>query len=55
MGAVLVHYFQVESEIGKLIIAEGEKPEDSEKNPRGKDENEQQTEPTCDAKSSNRT
>ena len=38
-----------------LIFVEGGKPENPEKNPRSRDENQQQTQPTCDAGSGNRT
>ena len=38
-----------------LIFEEGGKPENSEKNPRSKDKNQQQTQPTYDAGSGNRT
>ena len=38
-----------------LIFAEGGKPENPEKNPRSEDENQQQTQPTYDAGSGNRT
>ena len=38
-----------------LIFEEGGKPENSEKKPRSKDENQQQTQPTYDAGSGNRT
>ena len=38
-----------------LIFVEGGKPENPEKNPRSRDENQQQTQPTCDAGSRNRT
>ena len=38
-----------------LIFVEGGKPENPEKNTRGKDENQQQTQPTYDAGSANRT
>ena len=38
-----------------LIFVEGEKPENPEKNPRSKDENKLQTQPTCDAGSGTRT
>ena len=38
-----------------LIFVEGGKPENPEKNPRSKDENEQQTQPTYDTGSGNRT
>ena len=34
---------------------EGGKPENPEKNPRSRDENQPQTQPTCDAGSGNRT
>ena len=32
-----------------LVFVEGGKPENFEKNPRRRDENQQQTQPTCDA------
>ena len=38
-----------------LIFVEGGKPENLEKNPQSRDENQQQTQPTCDAGSGNRT
>ena len=38
-----------------LIFVEGGKPENPEINPQSKDENQQQTQPTCDAGSGNRT
>ena len=38
-----------------LIFGEGGKPENPEKNPRSKDENQQQTQPTYDAGSGNRS
>ena len=38
-----------------LVFMEGGKPENLEKNPRSKDENQQQTQPTYDAGSRNRT
>ena len=38
-----------------LIFEEGGKPENPEKNPRSKGENQQQTQPTYDAGSGNRT
>ena len=38
-----------------LVFVEGGKPENPEKNPRSKDENQQQTQPTYDARSGNRT
>ena len=38
-----------------LIFVEGGKLENPEKNPRSKDENQQQTQPTCDARPGNRT
>ena len=38
-----------------LVFEEGRKPENPEKNSRSKDENQQQTQPTYDAGSENRT
>ena len=38
-----------------LIFVEGGKPENPEKNPRSEDENQQETQPTCDTGSRNRT
>ena len=38
-----------------LIFMEGGKPENPEKNPRSRDKNQQQTQPTCDAGSGNQT
>ena len=38
-----------------LVFVEGGKPENTEKNPRSKDENQQQIRPTYDAGSGNRT
>ena len=38
-----------------LVFVEGGKPENPEKNPRGKEENQQQTQPTYDAETGNRT
>ena len=38
-----------------LVFVEGGKPENLEKNPRSKDENQQQTQPTYDAEPGNRT
>ena len=38
-----------------LVFVEGGKPENPEKNPRSRDENQQQTQPTCDAGSGYRT
>ena len=38
-----------------LVFVEGGKPEYSEKNPRNRDENQQQTQPTYDAETGNRT
>ena len=46
MGWLLLHCFQVELE---------GKPEYPEKNPRSRDENQQQTQPTYDAETGNRT
>ena len=52
---LFVHCFQIELEFGVLVFVVGGKPENPEKNPRSKDENQQQTQPTCDARSGNRT
>ena len=41
--AVLVHCFQFKLEFGKMVFVEGREPEDPEKNPQSKDENQQQT------------
>ena len=41
--------------LGMLVFVEGGKPEKAEKNPRSRDENQQQTQPTFDAVSGNRT
>ena len=38
-----------------LVFMEGGKPENLEKNPRSKDENQQQTQPTYDTGTGNRT
>ena len=38
-----------------LVFMEGGKLENSEKNPQGKDENQQQTQPTPDTRTGNRT
>ena len=42
-------------EFGVLVFVEGGKLENPEKNPRRRDENQQQTQPTCDAGSGNQT
>ena len=46
---LFIHCFQIELELEVLIFEEGGKPENPEKNPRSKDENQQQTQPTYDA------
>lgn len=46
--ALLVHCFQVETEIGILVSVEGGKPE-------SKDKYQRQTQPTWDARARNRT
>ena len=38
-----------------LVFVEGGKPEYPEKNPWSKDENQKQTQPTCDAETGNQT
>ena len=52
---LFIHCFRIELEFGMLIFVEGGKPENPEKNPRSRDEDQQQTQPTCDAGSGNRT
>ena len=42
-------HFQIELEFGVLVLVEWGKPENPEKNPRSRDENQQQTQPTYDA------
>ena len=44
---LFVHCFQIELEFGVLVFVEGGKPENPEKNPRSRNENQQQTQPTC--------
>ena len=43
------------SNLEMLVFVEGGKPENPEKNPRSKDENQQQTQPTYDTGTENRT
>ena len=45
----------VELEFGVLVFVKGGKSDYLEKNPRHRDKNQQQTQPTCDAGSGNRT
>ena len=52
---LFIHCFQIELEFGVLVFVEGGKPENPEKNPRSRDENQQQTQSTCDAGFGNRT
>ena len=53
---LFVHCFQVELELGNVGFVEGGKPEYPEKNPRSRNENQQQTQPTYyDAETGNRT
>ena len=40
---------RVELEFGVLVFVEGGKPEYPKKNPPRRDENQKQTQPTCDA------
>jgi len=42
---LFVHCFQIELEFAVLFFVEGGKPENPEKNPWSKDENQQQTQP----------
>ena len=46
---------QIELEFEVLVFVEGGKPEYPEKNPWSREEKQQQTQPTCDAGSGNRT
>ena len=50
------HAFQVKLELilEMLVIEEGEKPENAEKNPQSRHENQQQTQPTDEVESRNR-
>ena len=52
---LFVHCSRSNWNLAVLIFAEGGKPENPEKNPRSKDENQQQTQPTYDAGCGNRT
>ena len=52
---LFIHCFQIELEFGSVGFVKGGKLENPEKNPRSKGENQQQTQPTCDAGSGNRT
>ena len=47
--------FPIELQFGSVGFGEGGKTENPEKNPRSKDENQQQTQPVCDSGSGNRT
>ena len=47
--------FPVRIGIRMIVLMEGGKAEDPKKNPRSKGENQQQTRPTCDTTSENRT
>ena len=47
--------FPVQLEFGVLVFVEAGKSENPQKNPRSKEENQQQTQTTCDARSGNRT
>ena len=50
---LLVYFFETDLELEMLVFVEGGKPEDPEKDIMGKDENQQQTQPTCDPRSRN--
>ena len=50
-----IHCFQIELEFRSVNFCGGGKSGEPEKNPRSKDENQQQTQLTCDAGSGNRT
>ena len=50
------HAFQIELEFRNVgFFEEGGKPENPEKNPQSRVENQQQTQPTCDIASGNQT
>ena len=56
MKWLFIHCFQIELEFRRVdFFVEGGKPENLEKNPWKKDENQQQTQPTYDAGSRNQT
>ena len=46
---------EIELKIGVLVFVEGGKPENPVKNPRSKDENQKQTQPTNERRVRNRT
>ena len=50
-----LHCFQVEFEFGNVGFCGGRKTGVPEKNPRSRDENQQQTQPTYDGETRNRT
>ena len=54
-GGSFCPLFPVRIGIRMIVLMEGGKAEDPEKNPRSKGENQQQTRPTCDTRSENRT
>ena len=47
--------FQIELEFGNVGFRGGRKSENPEKDPQSRDENQQQTQPTYDVESANRT
>ena len=54
-GGSFCPLFPVRIGIRMIVLMEGGKAEDPEKNPRSKGENQQQTRPTCHTRSENRT
>lgn len=50
-----IHGLQVKLELVTLDFVEGGKRKNPEEKPRSKDENQQQTQPTCNTRSGNRT
>ena len=53
--SIFIHYSRSNWNLEVLVFVEGGKSEDPEKNPRSKNENQQQTQPTYDAESGNQT
>ena len=52
---LFIHCFQIKLEFRSVDFCGGRKPKNPEKNPRSKDEKQQQTQPRYDAGSRNRT
>ena len=52
---LFIHCFQIELEFRSVDFCEGRKTGEPGEKPRSRDKNQQQTQPTCDAGSGNRT